>query len=117
VSLWLAVGKDKIVPVFIIKDVHMPAGEVQGLLCCMGFLFGFCSCKFSASQPLYMHIMNLCWNNVFFVMCSTLTGTIHGLGAILNYYNCKRTSHSPNRRNFLVTMLHACVWCMSTVWT
>jgi len=28
VSLWLAVGKDKIVPVFIIKDVHMLAGEV-----------------------------------------------------------------------------------------
>jgi hypothetical protein len=28
VSLWLAVGKDKIVPAFINKDVHMPAGEV-----------------------------------------------------------------------------------------
>jgi len=47
-------------------------------------------------------------------MYSTLTVTVHGLGTMLNYYNCKMNLH---RRNFLVIMLHACVRCVSTVRT
>lgn len=64
-------------------------GKYKVLLCFMGFLFGFCCCKFCASQPLQLHILNLCWNNVFICHVFYLTGTLHGLGAILNYSNGK----------------------------
>jgi hypothetical protein len=66
-------------------------GKYKVLLGCMEFLFGVCSCKFSRAQPLQLHILNSCWNDVF-VMCSTLTGTLHSLGAILNYSSDRRTS-------------------------